>query len=58
MVELNQQQEQLVERLLKEGVYGTTPGEVIHSVFCRYCVGHPELIKAPAAKARKSRRHG
>jgi hypothetical protein len=58
MVELNQQQEQLVERLLKERVYGTTPGEVIHNVFRRYCVGHPELIKAPSARVWKSRRHG
>ena len=56
IIELNQQQEQLVERLLKEGGYGVTPGEVIHNVFLRYCAAHPELIKASASKPRRSAR--
>jgi hypothetical protein len=58
IVELNQQQEQLVERLLKEGGYGITPGEVIHNVFLHYCAAHPELMKAPASKPRRSARRG
>ncbi len=56
-VELNQQQEQLVERLLKDGGFGATPGAVIHNVFRRYCAAHPELFKT-ASKARKSARRG
>ncbi len=58
IIELNQQQEQLVERLLQEGGYGVTPGEVIHNVFLRYCAAHPELIKAPVSKPRRSARRG
>lgn len=58
IIELNQQQEQLVERLLQEGGYGVTPGEVLHSVFRRYCAAHPELLKAPASKRRRSARRG
>lgn len=58
MVELNQQQEQLVERLLKEGGYGATPGEVLCTIFRRYCRAHPELVKTPASKPRRSRRRG
>jgi len=58
IVELNQQQEQLVEQLLKEGGYGSTPGEVIHNVFRRYCEAHPELVTLSASKTPGSRRHG
>ncbi len=58
MVELNQQQEQLVERLLNEGGYGSTPGEVIHTVFRRYCAAHPELVKPSTSKTRRRVRRG
>lgn len=58
IIELNQQQEQLVDRLLQEGGYGVTPGEVIHNVFLRYCAAHPELMRAPASKLRRSARRG
>lgn len=58
VVELNQQQEQLVDRLLKEGGYGATPGEVLCTIFRRYCRAHPELVKMSASKTRRSRRRG
>ncbi len=58
MLELNQQQAQLVEQLLKEGGYGSVPGEIIHNVFRRYCEAHPELVKTSAPKPRRRLRHG
>jgi len=45
MVELNQQQEELINRLVEEREYGASPGEVIASLFHRFRVEHPEVLE-------------
>jgi hypothetical protein len=50
-VRLNQQQEQLIQRLILEGVYGSTPVEVIRDIFIRFCEVHPEICPASDAAA-------
>ena len=44
-VEINQQQAQMLDRLLAEGSYGGTFGEVIRTGFVRFCEAHPEFLK-------------
>lgn len=43
-IEVNQQQEQMLDRLVEEGELGSTHGEVIRSGFLRFCDAHPELV--------------
>ena len=43
-IEMNQQQEELLDRLIAEGDYGATHGEVMRSGFVRFCDAHPELL--------------
>jgi Arc/MetJ-type ribon-helix-helix transcriptional regulator len=45
IVELNQQQEELIDRLVEEGDYGSTPGEVIANLFRRFRLEHPEVLE-------------
>lgn len=47
-VELNQQQEELLTRLIAEDEHGSTMEEVLRSVFLRFCSAHPELLWARA----------
>jgi Arc/MetJ-type ribon-helix-helix transcriptional regulator len=49
-VRLNQQQEQMIQRLIDEGGYGDSPAAVIRDVFLRFCKSHPEFLRVPAAK--------
>jgi hypothetical protein len=49
IVEINQQQAQMLDRLIAEGHHGATYGEVIRSGFLRFCREHPELAAKPAA---------
>lgn len=42
-IEVNQQQEQMLDRLVAEGTLGATHGEVVRSGFVRFCEAHPEL---------------
>jgi hypothetical protein len=44
-IEINQQQEQMLDRLVAEGTLGSTHGEVLRSGFVRFCEGHPELFQ-------------
>lgn len=44
VVEVNQQQAQMLDRLIEEGGHGSTHGEVIHSGFAAFCAEHPELL--------------
>lgn len=51
-VEINQQQEELVERLTAEG-FADTHAEVIHKGFVEFCEEHPEILaKATEVRAR------
>ena len=47
-IEINQQQEQMLDRLVAEGTLGSTHGEVVRSGFERFCDAHPELFERPA----------
>lgn len=49
VVEINQQQAQMLDRLIADGEHGDSYGEVIRSAFLRFCREHPELgADAPA----------
>lgn len=43
VVEINQQQRQMLDRLIEEGRYGVTHAEVIRSGFVEFCRSHPEV---------------
>jgi hypothetical protein len=43
-VSLNQQQLELVGRLVQEGGFGDTPAAVLRQVFRLYVMQHPELL--------------
>ena len=45
VVEVNQQQAQMLDRLIAEGGLGETPAEVLHSGFIQFCAEHPELVR-------------
>ena len=45
-VEINQQQAQMLDRLIAEGGLGETYGEVIQSGFRRFCEEHPEFLRS------------
>lgn len=44
-VVINQQQAQMLDRLIAEGGYGQTYGEVIRSGFLRFSKQHAELTR-------------
>lgn len=43
-VVVNQQQTQMLDRLVEEGL-GATHAEVIAAGFRQFCEGHPELVR-------------
>ena len=45
-IEINQQQEQMLDRLIAEDGLGSTPGEVVRNGFVRFCERHPEFLDA------------
>ncbi len=42
-VVINQQQAQMLDRLITEGKHGSSYGEVIRSGFLEFCRQHPEF---------------
>jgi hypothetical protein len=44
-IEVNQQQEQMLDRLVAEGSLGSSHAEVVRSGFVRFCDAHPELFE-------------
>jgi Arc/MetJ-type ribon-helix-helix transcriptional regulator len=44
VVEVNQQQAQMLDRLVDEGTFGVDHAEVIRSGFLQFCEEHPELL--------------
>ena len=44
-VEVIQQQEQMLDRLVAEGTLGESRSEVVRSGFVRFCEAHPELFE-------------
>jgi len=48
-IEINQQQEQMLDRLVAEGTLGDTQGEVVRSGFVRFAEAHPELLRPEEA---------
>ena len=47
-IEVNQQQEQMLDRLVAEGELGEDHGEVVRAGFLRFCEEHSELLEAGA----------
>ena len=47
-IEVNQQQEQMLDRLVREGELGEDHGEVLRAGFVRFCEAHPELFERGA----------
>lgn len=50
-LEINQQQAQMLDRLIAQGGHGSTYGEVIRSGFVAFCRDHPELGAAAPEQA-------
>jgi hypothetical protein len=48
-IEINQQQEQMLDRLVAEGELGETHGEVVRAGFVRFCETHAELFEDAGA---------
>ena len=44
-IEINQQQEQMLDRLIEEGALGSTHGEVVRNGFVRFCEKHQEFLQ-------------
>jgi Arc/MetJ-type ribon-helix-helix transcriptional regulator len=44
-IEINQQQEELLDRLVAEGTFGETHSEIVRTGFVRFCQAHPELLE-------------
>ena len=58
-VEVNQQQAQMLDRLIADGHLGDDYGEVIRSGFVRFCREHPELgADRPATSGDEVQRDG
>jgi len=47
-IEINQQQEQMLDRLVAEGELGESHGEVVRAGFVRFCEVHRELLERGA----------
>ena len=47
-IEINQQQADMLDRLVAEGGLGDTHGEVVRAGFVRFCEQHPELTSPGA----------
>ena len=44
-IEINQQQAEMLDRLVAEGQLGDSHGEVVRTGFVRFCEAHPELLE-------------
>lgn len=55
-VEVNNQQAQMLDRMIAEGGYGSSYGEVMRSGFLRFCREHPELAEGATQRAPTSDR--
>jgi hypothetical protein len=45
-LEINQQQAEMLDRLIAEGGLGETPSAVLRSGFLAFCQEHPEVLEA------------
>ena len=50
-IEINQQQEQMLDRLIAEGKLGATHGDVVRNGFTRFCEEHPEFLESVREEA-------
>jgi len=57
-VVINQQQADMLDRLIAEGRHGASYGDVIRSGFLRFCEDHPELSDRPAENGSIGRSNG
>jgi Arc/MetJ-type ribon-helix-helix transcriptional regulator len=49
-IEINQQQGQMLDRLIAEGNHGETYADVIRAGLVRFCEAHPELVEQTGGK--------
>jgi hypothetical protein len=49
VVQVNQQQAQMLDRLIAEGSHGSTYPEVVRDGFLRFCEQHPEALESSAS---------
>jgi Arc/MetJ-type ribon-helix-helix transcriptional regulator len=49
-IEINQQQAQMLDRLIAEGGYGETYADVIRAGLVRFCEAHPEFLAETGGK--------
>ena len=54
VVEVNQQQRQLLDRLIAEGTHGSSYEQVVRSGFLEFCRTHPEIAGGSTAAGRES----
>ncbi len=57
-VVVNQQQADMLDRLIAEGGHGASHADVIRSGFLRFCQEHPELADRPAENGSAGRSDG
>jgi Arc/MetJ-type ribon-helix-helix transcriptional regulator len=57
-VVINQQQADMLDRLIAEGRHGTSYGEVIRSGFRRFCEEHREMVDRPPENGSAGRSDG
>ena len=50
-IEINQQQAQMLDRLVADGELGESHGEVVRAGFVRFCEAHPELLERGEGEA-------
>ena len=50
-IEINQQQAQMLDRLVADGELGESHGEVVRAGFVRFCEAHPELLERGGGEA-------
>jgi Arc/MetJ-type ribon-helix-helix transcriptional regulator len=50
-IEINQQQAQMLDRLVADGDLGESHGEVVRAGFVRFCEAHPELLERGGGEA-------
>jgi hypothetical protein len=49
-IEINQQQEQMLDRLVAAGELGETHGDVVRAGFVRFCEAQPGLFERAAGE--------
>jgi Arc/MetJ-type ribon-helix-helix transcriptional regulator len=49
-IEINQQQAEMLDRLVADGGHGSSYGEIVRAGFVRFCEAHPEVVRGGETK--------